>query len=405
MLNACKYFRKEPIVFLTGAGTSIAYGTPTTEALTNRIADNFVRSAPTTMCVDLYERICCNLQGYLVRPSIVTFEDIYQGVLDVYATLTATRDPRAFDEFRPRLLASHELVPNLKNFTELDVRLLQTSYLRAILQTFIDLQVDYDDYSEPEGMIRRIKRSNIIWSFTLNYDPYLGNSIGSCVSGFSSGPAPRRFDQKMLMSAIERKRDIHCYLHGSLRWGWGDPATNPFELYEYDTISEAFNHVQSNRSSRPDQSGRPIVPSSIITGLGKLESVFNEPFLSIVLALMSALQNANKLVIAGYSFSDRHINQAVSKWRENNPHRALYIVDYDYYNDVNHYFDHENKVNVWHIIYPGDPMMARDVPGYDGWQVLPGEKRGGYNTGPVYLWLGGFDTYCRSVISLGLPQL
>jgi hypothetical protein len=215
------------------------------------------------------------------------------------------------------------------------------------------------------------------------------------------GRTPRVFRPEILFSAIEECDPIHSHLHGSLKFGFplGEPL-DMLELHEYDTPTEGVQQSKSRPSGQPAQNGETLPPSPIITGLNKTEFVFKQPFFTNFLAYFRSLNVCTDVLIAGYGFADRHVNMGIEQFRRYRPECRTYIVDRDDHPST--YFD--RLPGAKHAILVDDPFTAREVPQFPGWWRVPGVSNGGFNTGPIFLWLRGFDTFCKAVVNDGFPE-
>jgi hypothetical protein len=135
--------------------------------------------------------------------------------------------------------------------------------------------------------------------------------------------------------------------------------------------------------------------------LDKVEQVTRNPFWGILLTFWEALQHATDIIIAGYGLGDYHINKAIKEAREHKQNLRTYIVDLINPPTVG---DFISKISPdgWHTIFLNDPTCNETIPGFDGWIKIPGADST-VKSGPVYLWLLGFDSFCKSVIDNGLP--
>lgn len=389
---------------LTGAGSSRPFGYPSTQNFTNLIEANFkadpvVSSIPQVS--NFYDQVISDLKNYFINPGVVTFENIYQAIQDVMVLQNMPNDPKAFDEFRPHVGASHELKAHYANYNKIDGNMAQDLYLTHLLQTFLNQLSNVSDIAKMEAAIRYLEKIFVINSFTLNYDNLIQDCLRSHVTGFTPGNAPRSFDQSLLLSEIGGKRNTHCHLHGSLKWGF-PTSKNPFEIHEYDSPSEGVNASKSRPSGRPAQRGETLPVSPVITGMDKTELVFRKPFYSNFLTLFRSLEMSTELLIAGYGFSDRHVNMGIEQCRISRPRVRTYIVDYDTHDEPSSYIQRLTP-DAWHSILPGDPLRAKVVTGFDGWWKIPGINQNGINTSPIFLWLKGFDSFCMQLCKSGLP--
>ncbi len=151
-------------------------------------------------------------------------------------------------------------------------------------------------------------------------------------------------------------------------------------------------------SPNPSQQGEVIYLSPIITGLDKTELVFREPFFANFLTLFESMNRCTDILIAGYSFSDYHVNMAIKHCRKNHPYVRTYII---HKADTPKSFFEELIPNINKTILPGDTNKSETIPTRPDWWKLPGSAE--LKTGPVFLWLKGFKEFCTDVINNELP--
>jgi hypothetical protein len=391
---------------ITGAGASISFGLHSTVDFTDLIANRLrEHSGVNEYVLGFYNEIYDSLTEYLVKPGIVTFEDIYQAIQDVRTIQSIPSDRQAYDEFRPRVGATHVLSNRFISYSDWDGFRLQNAYLDQILYTFLSSLSSVRRQEILSTALNYIRGKFLVWSFTLNYDNILGDLLHDCKSGFVPGSAPRAFRPATLFSALEERNPVHSHLHGSLKFGFplGEPL-DMFELHEYDSAEEGVQHSTGSRpSGRPIQSGETLPPSPIITGLSKTELVFRQPFFTNFLALFRALDLCSDVLIAGYGFPDRHVNMGIEQFRRCHPERRTYIVDKDDHDRPSTYFK-RLTLDAKHAILVDDQSPTGEVPNFPGWWRVSGISNVGYNTGPMFLWLRGFDTFCEAVVNDGLPE-
>jgi hypothetical protein len=408
LLREVKSQKPRTLTMITGAGTSIAFGLPSTcdftELIATSLGENLGRVGNTyndRRALALYERINSSLERYLRNARDVNFEDIYQSIHDVSTLQFHPHFTMGHNEFRPRVGATHTLSDQFSSFCYPDATILQDAYLDSLLDTFLEALDRANCTDLLSAGLDYIRSKFTVWSFTLNYDNLMSDALEGFTSGFIPGRAPRVFRPAILFSAIEERDPIHSHLHGSLKFGFplGEPL-EMFELHEYDTPTEGVQHSKSRPSGRPAQNGESLPPNPIITGLTKTEFVFKQPFFTNFLAFFRSLNVCTDVLIAGYGFADRHVNMGIEQFRRYRPECRTYIVDRDDHPST--YFD--RLPGAKHAILVDDPFTAREVPQFPGWWRVPGVSNGGFNTGPIFLWLRGFDTFCKAVVNDGFPE-
>ena len=389
---------------ITGAGASMSFGFPSTLKFSDLI-ENSLRSdsSISTNVVSLYDDIVTGLRNYLTKPGNVTFEDIYQSIQDVRAIQCMPNDLEAFDEFRPRVGATHILKGHLGSYSKKEGWMLQNAYLNNILDTFLNSLPSAAGVDQLSAAMMYLHKKFTFWSFTLNYDNLINDTLPGFVSGFIPSGAPRAFDPNLLLSALNSNNPIHCHLHGSLKWGFPKTSFNdPFELHEFNNPKDGVENAKSRPSGRPAQRGETLPLSPIITGLDKTELVFRQPFFTAFLAFFRSLSLCNDLLISGYGFSDRHVNMGIRQCRRFRPNVRTYIVDKDNKDHPSSYFSGLTQ-DAWDTILPGDSDRSEELPAFPGWWRVPGISRKAFTTGPILLWLKGFDTFCKAIVNDGFP--
>jgi len=230
--------KRKKLLMITGSGTSMSFGLPSTSEITGSI-DKTLRYDSNIPSSErqLYDTIFNSLKTYLVRPSIVTFEDIYQTIQNVATIKRIPNNERAYDRLRPRVGATHTLNSNLLPYSDSELNNVQNRYLNNILDAFLKALPDVSEIDKLESALKYLEKKYVIWSFTLNYDNLIDNIWPRFTSGFIPGAAPRIFNPNRLFSCVNASRSLHSHLHGSLRWGFPSECRyvwETFELHEFD---------------------------------------------------------------------------------------------------------------------------------------------------------------------------
>jgi hypothetical protein len=112
------------------------------------------------------------------------------------------------------------------------------------------------------------------------------------------------------------------------------------------------------------------------------------------------MNRCTDILIAGYSFSDRHVNMAIRHCRRYRPDVRTYIIQKNDADDpVSFYY--ELIPNLQDAISPGEITQCEKIPANPTWWKIPSNSK--LNTSPVFLWLRGFDKFCIDVVNNGLP--
>jgi hypothetical protein len=102
-------------------------------------------------------------------------------------------------------------------------------------------------------------------------------------------------------------------LHGSIAEAW-DKVEHWDEFMPHQTIYEVDD---------PATEGQP--PVMVFGTRGKLQA--RGPFLGLLAQFEEFLRDAERLVVVGYSFRDRHVNEAIVRWSHFSTGRKLVVVD------------------------------------------------------------------------------
>jgi hypothetical protein len=191
-------------------------------------------------------------------------------------------------------------------------------------------------------------------------------------------------------------------LHGSLKWGYGDPPYNPFELYEYATASDGMKQCMGSRSGKTTQRGDSIPKGSIITGLDKAQAIYLQPFFSNYLAFSRALELCSDILFIGFSFSDLHITEGIHHTIMRRPDVNLYIVDYVDSSYPPAYLENIPRPMEMFFTY-SQIFRAKELPNYPGWLFIPQDPSVVVKNG-IYLWPKGFEAFCDYITSNPLPS-
>ncbi len=101
-------------------------------------------------------------------------------------------------------------------------------------------------------------------------------------------------------------------LHGSINWCWNDTAA-PGDL-GISTVSRTLDVASETRS-----------PALIFGQREKLSA--KGPFLSLLAEFERLLEQAEHLLVVGYSFRDNHVNEVIRHWAADDLSRRITIVD------------------------------------------------------------------------------
>jgi hypothetical protein len=161
--------------------------------------------------------------------------------------------------------------------------------------------------------------------FTTNYDllfEHASNEAGFIVVDGFSFTHPRRFSGRYFdIDLVNREKTrlkqeesfvskvFHLYkLHGSLNW--------------------------SKEGTNVEQKNQPKKPLLIYPASEKYETSYDQPFFEMMSRFQQALRKENTLLIViGFGFKDKHVQNAIIEAVEQNPSFQLLIVNYNGEND------------------------------------------------------------------------
>lgn len=334
--------RKNPhIAALLGNGVSIAFNphlalTPINEELRRRLdADNELDESPADVLMDLAETVdngddpIADFEA-LLGPLDQMWSAL--GILRRYARAIGNRD----EETAQNLLGSYEFLRRARRIGvshALDI-IMERSYAawdeRAPLVNFTDALV------EGRGLGGRVTIGN------LNYDSVvqacLLQSHKEQLCDLSAGHRPMSATALTTNSALH---DIRCYrmretldfplgrpvrllhLHGSLAW-----VHSPTQDV---TVKMDINDMRSSEFFAAWREGKTdLEPRIVLTNQPtKSKTVQQQPFALAYAGFRAGLEEADRWVIAGYSFRDHSVNDVLAgvlRQRESNPPKVLVLT-------------------------------------------------------------------------------
>ncbi|WP_375580593.1 SIR2 family protein [Marivirga tractuosa] len=335
--------KKNRTIVLMGAGSVLDFGAPKTEELTLALLkhedvgginkDIFFLLEKNEVYADInFESIIHfldSLINYLRSDFKSGFKDIYQ----------------AFTFLDENFLKKLELVDKIQ-FLEGGNQFREKHYRRAVKLLFFNyykilmpqLTPYCDAWSVTHKKNKNLKNwylkeseKSVLRIYTTNYDRLIPNLLSkSGINVFDGFQYQSDYDYlsvKPDLFGILNKLDIavHYNLHGSLYWSlafnqikyW---KSNQTELYGADSFQKNYSNSEPNHANF-------LIP--VITGYAKLRKAQVSPIREFFNAFQKDLLLADKIIIAGYSFSDDHINNLLSTACLYNQNVQIEIVDYD----------------------------------------------------------------------------
>lgn len=141
--------------------------------------------------------------------------------------------------------------------------------------------------------------------------------VGGETQGFSpiNGEDVYRFDDRPACAA-----PTVMHLHGSIHLGYRRGRSDPDPLGWQYTYRDLFWHPDpasalsswGPSTSDQTQAGRTMIGGPLITGFQKPDKLLIEPLATYYCRLGRRLAEVPRLLVIGYGFGDRHINQLLS---------------------------------------------------------------------------------------------
>lgn len=376
------------VVVIFGAGASVEYGVPTTVALSDLIeervcADAWVRHQGGDRA---YATIKGRLAGYLMRPGIVHFEQIYHCVHELIHFYGPTKG--AVDEYRPILL------PFLKNESGIcrdALRSLQPKIIEAIYR-LVSACCDTPRCSlAPLGdFLNWLGSDHVVRLYTTNYDDFPLQARADLYTGYlRSTDEPAAFDHAGFWQHWDYSSLFH--LHGSVHMAYAHHGTAEIgEIFWFDNRSEAKQSAGFSGSGKRRMDGSEVARSPIITGLDKLSSIQQRPFSFYYAALARDVMEADLIFVIGSGLADLHINTWLHEARSRRPRPPLLFVDYWKDGFSAERFELERKsIEMFHALnIHTNRLQEKDCGAIDGWTIS--------QDGSAAVWDQGFQGFLNN---------
>jgi len=323
-----------------GAGSVLDYGAPTTDHLTKvMLEDEKVGEVNRVIYSLLKER---GIYAQINFESIIHFidslinylrSDYKSGFRDIYNSFTKLD----IEELEEKLVK----LDNIEDQRDV-VKLSDKLYLRAVKLLFYnyysllipELRV-YCEINKAEGVLEVLKEwylnevnRSILRTYTTNYDRLIPRLLESEINIFDGfNPTEKHLSSKPNVSGIFRSSEEPNYfnLHGSLFWNISFASKTRYWKRDAKDLIGANSYPKEFNTSEPN-SANFLLP--IITGYAKVRKTQISPLREFFYALEKDVIEANKLIIAGYSFSDDHINSIIDSAVYYNPNIEYEIVDF-----------------------------------------------------------------------------
>ena len=290
---------------LLGAGAMIPFGGPTTQELTERILLN-------NICGPVLSSI------YKWTNKKVNFEFLLSSVENLLDWKLTSEDYNADS------INSNLLVEPIYAYKYTPINTIWDIYREAVNE-IIERVREYDLYtpfcleklrSLASFVINKSNTSNLK-IYSLNYDRLIPKIVKNSNVSFYEG-----FKDQFCEYDITKFVNFHntyFNLHGSIYYSFISGGRVKLE-----DIPMILDHRYNIEGGNP---GEPKVFLPIIAGYSKSQRILSEPFNFGLATFMNDCNTCDRLVIAGYSFGDPHINSILKRFvkREST---EIQIIDY-----------------------------------------------------------------------------
>lgn len=342
----------ERVAFLVGAGASLGAGLPSTGDLTARVlaGDAFRGSdsnyylgahpnpavvppepnylgAVLAMASELKGEVDAFYSGYPFRAA--NYEDIYYLAAQVADAISGEYDNPAVRLLLERLqpIALRYFSSNRAYATTESILLEAASETVRYIESLVwhSLLADLKA-AECVDLVRDAACDDSLKScdiFTLNHDVLIEATLEKCGVVFTDGfgenqGSVRVWDSRLLEEPALRV--VLAKLHGSVSWcgyrGYGLCNTQDGDMYHV-TRQDGTIDVAAVGDGRP----------TLLCGtFNKMLHYLRDPFLELHLLMRRRLVVTNRLVITGYGFGDKGVNNRVWEWMSATPENAIVLV-------------------------------------------------------------------------------
>ena len=262
------------------------------------------------------------------------YEDIYYVIFQVHEGLSGNFENPAIQPLINELERKLKFRFANRTYDLIKICTLTMNYIRSMVETKLSIQKnDFEEVLKHHDYLQLIK--DIINSgdfekvniFTLNHDKileyyfdYNGINFEEGFSFFGKYPDFKVFDFRKFN---ENFSGIYLYkLHGSIDWysGWPEDAIwlnkkyiKPLDDTKDPNHLKGLEHVEG-------------LPEFLIGTFNKMLS-YNSPLYNrLMCEFSSQLDSSNRLIIAGYGFSDKGINTKLIDWFSNNQDNKAVII-------------------------------------------------------------------------------
>jgi len=366
--------KRKRALLLVGAGASIDFGVPSTQKLTNIIANKIAndswmqRSGADSAFKEIQATLGAYYQGGV---EAVNFEQIYHCAHELLFTFSPGES--AVNAYRPALFPflTRRITADENSLIDLKQGIISEAY--NVISTAC---------GKPQNSIKSLSnfienmRSNFLTRiYTTNYDDFILQAAPDLFTGFEAAPStgPARFQGKDFWNAAAK--DCLYHLHGSIHCGFSHSVKTPrwAELFWYRERDEALRNAFYLGTADRRMDGSTVDPTAIITGLDKLSRLQRQPFSYYYSSFNEDVLRADIILIIGYGLGDLHLNSWIREARLYSPRTPIILIDFwpDGFMDSAAYNETDRKLSeIWHEL-----KMAlgyephRDFHGIPNWTL------------------------------------
>jgi hypothetical protein len=345
------------IAFLFGSGISLPAGYPKTSDITDRVfsAKDVIHHTDQRYYIDpnfpndeigMYHttipqvlefmKILKNEFDYYYHNlggKVINYEDIYFLVSELYNNDTKHFENPAISFFKQHIKPS--LLPLLKfgdkisshNISARELFEKTIVYIKNVVSFALEKNVSEYSYLD---FLKNMYNDELIdkaFIFTLNHDVLLENYLTKehikFIDGFTKPVNNMRYWNPKL---YRNKNKISIYkIHGSINWfNFREDSGNWYS----DKIGIATHgNIYRNKSiNGKSQTTFDYYPRVLIGTYNKLYEYSSGIFLDLILLLYQHLENVDNLIICGYSFGDKGINNRIINWVYKKQKRRIVII-------------------------------------------------------------------------------
>ena len=319
---------RDRIIFLLGAGASVPLGMPTTRSLRVRVCD---RSKAGRLAAAVYRSAAYRFR---ISENSVNIEDFLEHLYELQLMLWLAQRSR-LPRLLPRLTGAAAMVPySAWN----SLREVQRHVFEILHATCGDCSGKKAQQLWEPILSFVAARQSCVPIFTLNYDWTFEKLVIEnkhryhLVDGFELRGGtwePSRLDDKL----ARRKINIRLFkLHGSTNWLPGvmpekslsslsaaDQSDDGFPPYLFEMVYPGHAHemwLGKDAWQLLSDTSRTFGPR-----------IENEPYITLHRAFRKAARRASIIVVIGYSFHDKRVNDIMFEALETNKRRRMVVID------------------------------------------------------------------------------